>query len=53
MTRFEVMQQAYRLLPAEDIKARFFDQMRRVATRFSHLGVTRLYPPILTLDVSR
>ena len=53
MTRFEVLEQAYRLLPAENLKGRFFEQMRRVATRFSDLGVTRLYPPILTLDVSR
>ncbi|CAN5262782.1 hypothetical protein BH11MYX1_BH11MYX1_18880 [soil metagenome] len=50
MTRFELLEQVHRMIPAEQIKLRLFDQMRRVATRFNALGVTRLYPPILTLD---
>lgn len=50
MTHFDLLEQMYRLIPAEQIKRRFFEQMRRVASRFDDLGVTRLYPPILTLD---
>jgi hypothetical protein len=50
MTHFDLLEQVYRLIPAEEIKRRLFEQMRRVASRFDALGVTRLYPPILTLD---
>ncbi len=42
-SRFDLLEEAYRLIPPDKIKARLFEHMRRVAARFSDLGVTRIY----------
>jgi hypothetical protein len=50
VTRFELLERAYEVVPRERLKPRLFEGMRQVALRLSDRGVTRSYPPIVTVD---
>lgn len=50
MTRRELLARAYQVIPPDRIKQILWERMKQVAPRFSHLGVTRLYPPVFCVD---
>lgn len=50
MTRFQLLERAFEVVPPERLKPRLFEGMRQVALRLSDRGVTLLYPPILSVD---
>ncbi|HEY0250863.1 MAG TPA: hypothetical protein VGC41_05020 [Kofleriaceae bacterium] len=49
MTRRELLSRAYQVIPAERIKEHLWERMKQIAPRFSHLGVTRIYPPVFSV----
>ncbi len=50
MTRLELLERVYEVVPREMLRLRLFEGMRQVAPRWADLGVTRSYPPIASLD---
>jgi hypothetical protein len=49
VTRFELLERAYEVVPRELLKPRLFEGMRQVALRLADRGITRSYPPILSV----
>jgi hypothetical protein len=50
VTRFELLERAYEVVPRDLLRPRLFEGMRQVALRLADRGVTRLYPPLLSVD---
>ena len=50
MTRLELLERAYEVVPRERLMPRLFEGMRQVALRLTDRGITRLYPPIVSVD---